>query len=319
MIHIANGEVSLCVNPEVGGTVTEIRHLPSGLSVLGSVPWDAETGPLASFAARDETEWLTRYTGGWPLLFPNGGDACQFGNAFHGFHGEASISPWRASVMDHEIRLERRFFTVPVVMRRKISLAGGHVLVEEEAEMLGDRPAEVMWGHHPTFGSDLLAGPIEITSGAKRVTADEAYDPAANPLLPGGNGRLAAMPGKHGQADLAHPAAPLAALLYLDGFDEAWAAIRRLDDAIAVQLSWDHARFPCAWLWYELKGTSDVPWHSRAMLIGIEPNTTKPAYGLAQAKARGSQLLRLEPGSRHRAWLRLSVFRPQGPIERIPP
>lgn len=315
MISLASNTLSLTLNPEVGGTITEIRHAPSGLSVLGSVPWDAQTGPLASFAARDEAEWLTRYTGGWPLLFPNGGDACQFGNAFHGFHGEASISPWRASVSGDAVSLERRFFTVPVAMRRRISLSGGQVLVEEEVEMLGEQPIEVMWAHHPTFGSDLLAGPIEITSGAKRVTADDAFDPPASPLLPGGSGTLAAMPGKLGQADLAHPAAPLAAVLYLEAFDTAWAAIRRLDDAIAVQLSWDAARFPCAWLWYELKGTADAPWHSRAMLIGIEPSTTMPAYGLAQAQAKGGRLLRLEPGSRHRAWLRLRVFQPQGRIE----
>lgn len=314
MIRIANDDLSLTVNPEVGGTITEIRHLASGLSVLGRVPWDAQTGPLATFAARDETEWLTRYTGGWPLLFPNAGDACQFGTAFHGFHGEASISPWGATVGGHEMSLERRFFTVPAVMRRRISLDGEHVLVEEEVEIEGDQPIEVMWGHHPTFGSDLLAGPVEITSGASHVTADEAYDPATSPVLPGGNGRLDAMPGKQGSVDLAHPSAPLAALLYLDGVDAAWAAIRRLDNAIAIKLSWDGARFPCAWLWYELEGTPDPPWHGRAMLIGIEPNTTKLAYGLAQAKAKGAQLLRLEPRSRHRGWLRLRVFRPQGSI-----
>lgn len=318
MISLANGELSLTLNPDVGGTITEIRHAATGLSVLGRVPWDAQTGPLASFAARDEAEWLTRYTGGWPVLFPNGGDACHFENAFHGFHGEASISPWRAAVAADVVALERHFFTVPVVMRRRISLSGAEVLVEEEVEMLGSRPLEAMWGHHPTFGSDLLAGPAEITSGAKRVTADQDFDPAANPLLPGGHGLLSAMPGKRGQADLAHPAEPLAALVYLEDFDIAWTAIRRLDNAIAVQLSWDAARFPCAWLWYELKGTPDAPWHSRAMLIGVEPSTTKPAYGLAQAKAKGGQLLRLEPGSRHRAWLRLRVFRPHGPVEAFP-
>lgn len=318
MISIGSEELSLTLNPDVGGSITEIRHRQSGLSVLGCVPWDPQTGPLASFAARDETEWLTRYTGGWPLLFPNGGDACQLGSVFHGFHGEASISPWRASLADNAVSLERRFFTAPVLMRRRISLTGTDVLVEEEVEMLGVRPFEVMWGHHPTFGSDLLAGPVEITSGARRVTADESFDPVTSPLLPGGSGTLAAMPGKFGQADLAHPSAPLAALLYAEDFDIAWAAIRRLDDAIAVQLSWDGRRFPCAWLWYEMKGTLDAPWYGQAMLIGIEPNTTKPAYGLARAKDSGGQLLCLEPGSRHHAWLRLRVFRPRGPVWSAP-
>jgi galactose mutarotase-like enzyme len=319
MITIGNEELSLSLNPDVGGSITEIRHMRSGLSVLGRVPWDPQTGPLASFAARDETEWLTRYTGGWPLLFPNGGDACQFGNVFHGFHGEASISPWRAAVAGNVVSLERRFFTVPVVMRRRISLAVDHVLVEEEVEMLGDRPVEVMWGHHSTFGSDLLAGPVEITSGARQATADKSFDPVTNPLLPGGSGALVAMPGKSGQADLAHPSLPLAALLYIDDFDIAWAAIRRLDNAIAVQLTWDGKCFPCAWLWYELKGTFDAPWHGQAMLIGIEPNTTRPAYGLSHAKDSGGRLLHLEPGSHHHAWLRLHVFRPQGPVWSAPP
>ena len=62
--------------------------------MLGKVPWDPVDAPIASLAARDEPEWLTRYTGGWPLLFPNGGDACTVDGVFHGFHGEASIAPW---------------------------------------------------------------------------------------------------------------------------------------------------------------------------------------------------------------------------------
>ena len=114
MITIDNGILRLTLNPNVGGAITSIIHLPSGLSVLGEVPWDAQTGPLATFAARDEPEWLTRYTGGWPMLFPNSGDACSFNGVYHGFHGEASISPWQASEEGGTITLSRRFFTVPV-------------------------------------------------------------------------------------------------------------------------------------------------------------------------------------------------------------
>ena len=96
-VTIASDELRVMVNPDVGGTIVQVTHLGSGLDVLGKVPWDPVDAPITSLAARDETEWLTRFTGGWPLLFPNGGDACNFGGIFHGFHGEASIAPWEFS------------------------------------------------------------------------------------------------------------------------------------------------------------------------------------------------------------------------------
>ena len=92
-ITIASDALRVTLNPRVGGTITAITHVPSGLSVLGEVPWDPVDAPIASLGARDENHWLTRYGGGWPLLFPNGGDACTAHGAFHGSHGEASIAP----------------------------------------------------------------------------------------------------------------------------------------------------------------------------------------------------------------------------------
>ncbi|MFN4140212.1 hypothetical protein [Aestuariivirga sp.] len=319
MITLESAELAITLDPRVGGTITSIMHRKTGLSILGTVPWDTQEGPFPGTGAQDENAWLPYYTGGWPLLFPNGGDACNFGGVFHGFHGEASITPWRAELREGRVTLTRRFFTVPVTMSRTMSLSGAELVIEEEVEMTGGTPVDVMWGHHATFGSDLLSGPFEITSGAGRVMVDGVYDPAANMLLPGACGELSAMPGKRGAVDISRPKAPLSALLYLDRFDVAWAAIRRLDDAIAVKLEWDSKLFPCAWLWCELQGLVDPPWHGRAMLIGIEPNTTRPAFGLAQATARGGRLLQLEPGSCHRTRLSLFVFRPSGPIGSSPP
>ena len=79
-VEITSEALGVTVNPRVGGTITQVTHLGSGLSVLGEVPWDPVDVPIAGLAARDEPEWLTRFTGGWPLLFPNGGDACSFGD-----------------------------------------------------------------------------------------------------------------------------------------------------------------------------------------------------------------------------------------------
>ena len=171
-----------------------------------------------------------------------------------------------------------------------------------------------MWGHHPTFGSDLLDGPFEITCGAADVSVEPQYDPPPTRCCPAppGTGRMCRA--RMASSTSASPSPPWASLVYLQRFAGHWAAIRRLDDAIAVILSWDGERFPCAWLWCELDGTADEPWAGRTRLIGMEPNTTPCGLGLAESKRRGVPLLRLEPGRELTSDIQLRVFRPSGPI-----
>jgi hypothetical protein len=316
-VVIASDAIRVTVEPSVGGTIAEVRHVGTGLSVLGQVPWDRVRLPIGSFAARDEVHWLTRYGGGWPLLFPNGGDACTVDGVFHGFHGEASITPWHYEAEPRRLRLSRRFYTVPVEMERIMTVEDDCLTVTERLRMLGSRSLEVMWGQHPTFGSDLLAGPVEITSGGGQLRADETYDPPSNPLLPGAAGIWPVIAGKSGRFDLRHPVPGMAALAYLHDLDEPWIAIRRRDNAIAAQLSWDATRFPCAWLWFELGGTLEAPWHGRTSLIGLEPNSTMPASGLVNARKAGGTLLRLQPGDAFETWIRLRVFEPDGAVLRL--
>lgn len=309
-VTIASDQLSVTVDPLVGGTVTSIIHRPSGLSVLGNVPWQVIDEPIASLAAGDEQEWLTRYGGGWPLIFPNGGDACVVDGVFHGFHGEASIAPWTLSVTAASLELTRRFTCVPVEMRRHLHIAEDVLVMHEHVRMLGDHPIDVMWGHHPTLGSDLLAKPVEITTSARRVTVDKTYDPAANPLLAGATGHWPVIAGKAGPVDLSHPSDPMASLVYLHDFDDAWIAVQRIDDAVAVHLSWDARHFPCAWLWCELGGSIDSPWQGCTRLIGIEPHTTWPGAGLVKAAEAGGALLRLHAAEEIHTTLKFQVFTP---------
>jgi hypothetical protein len=319
LLTLENDELRVTVNPLVGGTVTAVEHKGLGASVLGITPWQPDVAPADTATALDERTWLTRYGGGWPVLFPNGGDACVFEGVAHGFHGEASIAPWEAAVDGSVLRLRRRFATAPVEMRRELRLDRDLLCVRETVRMLGGQAVRVMWGHHPTFGSDLLDGPFELQSGARTVTVDDRYDPASNPLPPGATGRWPSIPGKQGPVDLGRPEGSVAALTYLHDFDGAWASIRRLDGFVAAALSWDAAVFPCAWLWYELGGTLEAPWRGQARLIGIEPNTTWPGNGLADAARRGAPLLTLRPGAEIATTLRLHVFKPDAAILGVDP
>ena len=326
VILLENDMLRITVNPVVGGTITAIEHLGLGMSVLGKVPWTADSTPLDPAKTVDEALWLSRYTGGWLILFPNGGDACTFNGVAHGFHGEGSIAPWDMQMDDRAITLRRRFQTVPVEMEREIVLDGDLLVIRETARAVGSEPVTVMWGHHPSFGSDLLDGPVEIQSNGRGFVSDDHYDPPANPLRPGGKGRWPMVPGKTAKTnvDLSRPREPLSAMTCLGEFPTdsgggAWVTVRRLDDAVGVALSWDETVFPFAWLWLELGGLQEDPWNGITKLIGIGPNTTWPANGLTEADERGGPLLTLEPGKEITAHVRLQVFKPAGAVRGVNP
>lgn len=326
VVLLENDLLRITVDPMVGGTIRTVEHREFGLQVLGKVPWKAEATPLDPAAVRDEQLWLTRYAGGWPILFPNGGDACTFQGVFHGFHGEASIAPWDMQMDDRSIILRRRFKTVPVEMEREISLDGDLLIIRETARALGSAPATVMWGQYPSFGADLLDGPVELQSNGRSFISDDHYDPPANPLRPGGKGRWPMAPGKAAKtnADLSRPREPLSAMTGLgefpsDAAGSAWVTIRRLDNAVGIALSWDETVFPYAWLWFELGGLTEDPWGGKTRLISVAPSTTWPARGLAEAEARGGHLLTLIPGKDVTAQIRLQIFKPAGAVRGVNP
>jgi hypothetical protein len=304
VIALGDGPLRATVLPEVGGAIASVRLGPH--EVLGRVPWRPVAAPLPSGAARDEAEWLTRYTGGWPLMFPNAGDACTAGGMVHGFHGEASVTAWEAEPVPGGVALTRRFAAVPAAMRREVTIDGDILTVRETAE--AHAPCRAMWGQHVTFGSDLLTGPVTVRASARRVVTDDLYNPPQSPLLPGAEGAWPLLPGRTGPVDLSRPAEGAAFLAYLSDLTEPAAAIRRAD-GLEARLSWEGV-FESLWFWCELAATPDPPWDRRARLIGLEPCSTPRAHGLADAAGRGLPLAALEPGRPVTAITRLRILPP---------
>lgn len=311
MIILENDALRIEIDPQTGGAITSVVHRKAGLSVLGRTPWDTMSLPSGSGIIENEDGWLRTYPGGWPLLFPNGGDACEFEGVLHGFHGEASISPWQCETDGVSAWLARRFYSLPVTMERKIEIAGDSLLIDERVALNGDMPVRVMWTHHPSFGGDLLDGEFEIQTGARKVVVDDTFEMDANPLVPGAEGQWPVVPGKTGPYDLSRPVDGKSTMAYLYDFDDAMVSIRRTDGSIGATLTWDENRFPYAWMWCELGGTLEPPWFGRVRLIGLEPSTSWPGTGLADIARRGGPLLTLRPGETATAWLKLQVFEPK--------
>ena len=63
--------------------------------------------------------------------------------------------------------------------------------------------------------------------------------------------------------------------------------------------------------------TRSRPGTGKTRLIGMEPNTTWPATGLADANRRGGRLLTLQPGAEIATAIRLHVFKPEGPVRGV--
>ena len=305
-VILDNGTLQATVTPGLGGTITALRHLATGAELLARSPWKTTCDPLPF--APDEATWLTRFSGGWPVMFPNAGDACEDGAIRHGFHGEGSVTPWKAERDAGGLTLTRRFDAVPVTMTRHLALDGPCLSVHETVTAHG--PCTVVWGQHITFGGDLLTGPATLQTSAARLIACAGFTPPCSPLLPGGSGAWPTLPGRCGPVDLSHPPEGIALLACLaDLGPNPWATLARAD-GLGARIGWDADPWPLAWVWVETGGTTDPPWNGQARMIAIEPCTTWPATGLAAARAAGGPVLTLAAGEVRRAQITLTVLEP---------
>ena len=54
-------------------------------------------------------------------------------------------------------------------------------------------------------------------------------------------------------------------------------------------MRWPAARLPYLWYWQNFRGSYGYPWFGTGNIFALEPFTSYPAYGLAEAVRRGVQ------------------------------
>jgi hypothetical protein len=298
---LTSDQLAVTVDLDRGCELVQITHRRSSARLL----LDTGAAGRPEYGASYH-DWITAYRGGWQLMVPNAGAQCQVGDVEWGFHGEASTRVWelieaRAASLVAEVELT----TVALQLRRTIEVNGDQVVVTDAIRNRGDRRVEFLWGHHPAFGGDLVAGSPRLITNAARATIDAASrEQFDRPVVSSGSWPHV------GRLDLSRfPVISDGSIVfYLSEFPAA-AMLGLVNDEIGLQavLHWAARDFTCAWVWQELSDAHEFPLFAPVRTCGLEPVSSYPAVGAREQSAAGGSLIAMGPGASSSRSVVLSV------------
>jgi galactose mutarotase-like enzyme len=314
---LENEHWRVSIMPERGAEIVSAHYKLRGFEVLGHLPErmaDRDSFPPAPTPAG--AAFVNGFAGGWQSVFPNGGSACSHDGVAHEMMGEGWRLNWRvAQVANDGGSLSATFETAttqtPFRLVRTITLRAADPVfdVVETVTNTSRQPMDFMWGQHLTFdagrygdgdwGLDLAATRAETNTGS--VLDPDARQPGLRRnLFPAGGDFAWPSMETVGGASVDGSELPRAGssgncdMIYLRGCD-GWFALMNRRKACGVFMRWPAERLPYLWYWQNFGGSFGYPWFGKGNIFALEPFTSYPAYGLAEAAERGVQCA-LAPG-----------------------
>ncbi|WCB94862.1 hypothetical protein DSM104299_03602 [Baekduia alba] len=305
-VVLENAVLRLQVLAGRGTDVIECNYKPRDMDFVSLSQEGLRPPGTAGPSAPDATgSFLDVYRGGWQEVVPNGGGPSQHAGASHGQHGEACLIPWDHEIVeDAEQRVAVRFEALiprtPLRVEKTLTLDAASPRIEVVERLTNHSPVgqRAMWGQHLAFGSPFLSSDCRILleDGVRVIPHGEAIGPSGR-RVDGGREhawpRATAPDGATVELDRVPERGTPSELLYLTGFDRGRYALVDAD-GFGVRVEWDADRLPYLWLWQELGATTDYPWFGRTYLMGLEPFSSYPTTGLADA-VRNDSALRIGP------------------------
>ena len=304
-LALRTAHLAVVVQPSRGA---EIRHLgsPGGPNVLFWQDWSTPLRASQSISYGDsERDWLSEWRGGWQEMFPNAGASAEALGVPLAFHGEVSGASWRvlnATPTDITLQTQSR---LPLTLTRRMWLEPGKPVLHLEETAQNDSAVDVpfLWGHHPAF--DAVPGTL-LDVPANRAVVPAGYDVAHADLAPGDYQWPTADARSGSKIDLRTvPGGPVERVVYLPDVTSGWAALRR-PDGVGVAMAWDAQVYRHVWVWTEIGGV-DFPWYGRSRVMAVEPVSSWPNDGLAEALRRG-RAQNLGPSASVSSWLTIALF-----------
>jgi galactose mutarotase-like enzyme len=251
--------------------------------------------------------FIDYYEGGWQEIFPSGGaGSAPYKGAEFGLHGEVSNIPWRCQIVvdtPEEVRVKFwvRTYRTPFYLEKTLTLTAKSPLlrIDEKVTNEGGEEMEFMWGHHPAFGIPLLDGNCVIDAPAKTIVIHPAETASTNRFPRNAKFKWPMAKDLKGQevdvSKIPPPEAKWADMAYLTDLEEGWYALTNSAKKIGFGMRWDAKVFPCIWYWMVFGGGYGHPWFGATYNMALEPFSSYPGTGLAEAVKSG-RALKLGPG-----------------------
>ena len=294
VVSLENEVLRVSVLPEKGSDVVELRHKPSDVNVLLTVPRGWET-LLRAPPSSPLTAFYATYVGGWQDVLPSAGEASfRFRGAEWGTNYETPLLPWRYRVSqaagEASVKLVTELVRYPFRVEKVLRLRDGSdtLVVEERITNLSDEDLEYMWLQHIVFADslvregcrvDIAAGTV-LTHGPPEFSELSFLKPGTLSEWPYSVSRsgervdLSVVPKFSGRVyDMA----------YVMDLSEGRFAVSSPERGVSVEVEFPREVFRYVWLLYLNGGPCQPPWHGRVRALGVMPCTSYPARGLLRA------------------------------------
>ncbi len=315
-----------------GTDIVEFRYKPRDLDYLLFMPNGLRNPNKGVVSTPTNGPFLDYYSGGWNDILPNGGPYSTYNGAEFGQHGEVSLIPWECAIVEDEpASVTAKFWVRPIrtpfFVEKTMRLTAGRAVLEIDEQVTNEagETMHLMWGQHVAFGRPFLDEGAVIDAPARRLlvgSAEPNYEPrlyAPDTAHEWPNG--VSPQGQPVDASVVLPFGAIQAqeMAYLAELTDGWYAIRNQERNLGFGLRFDHHLYRYIWYWQQLGNVAQgYPWWGRLHTVALEPWTSYPTGGLAEAIANGTAVT-LAAGEVIKTSLRAVAFEGASRVTSITP
>ena len=303
--YLENELIRVGVLLEKGADIFEFTYKPGDLDFMWQSPIPMRSQFVAT-SVLSEGNYHDYYYGGWQEILPSAGWSSEpYLGTFQGLHGEVSLLPSEARVIEdkpEQITLQTRvtLYRSPLTLERNLTLKTGQagLFIQECLVNHSTGKFAIMWGHHPALGEPFLDDSCIVQAPATTV---EVMDFHPNGLWSRESQfKFPLVKNRRTQqlediTKIRDRTAKSVDVMFLKELTEGWYGITNKRKQIGFGMAWDKDLFKYLWMWQNYGGHDDYPWYGRAYTCALEPFTSYPPAGIGEAIKNGTALY-MQPG-----------------------